>query len=382
MKEDRNMQLNYPGTIVKEFCKDRVSRRKSEGAFYRAENGVIYFVFSHYRQNREDGGACDLALSVSHDNGRTFSKEKVVLTCEQCGAENIMSVSLLKMQDGTIGVFYLKKQGRVDCRMYMRRTKDFVRFSDEVPVISRSGFSVVNNDRVVRLKDGAILVPSAFCDTGAVGEGVNHKNLHERMLPPAIAVFWRSEDDGKSFFAAGECRMPFEIFSTGLQEPGVVELEDARLLAFFRNNSGRQFISFSKDGGFAWSQPEPSVFTGPPSPLCMKKLSDGSLFAVYNPVPLYYGRSETVGQTHAWTGARTPLVVATGDGNAKQFRIESCLESDEDRGFCYCAISELDDAILLAYCAGGEEDESTLTRTRIRRIEKTDPIRAKEDDRV
>lgn len=170
--------MKYTGKIVKEFIPDENSTRKSEGAFLRKSDGVVYFVFSHYRLSREDGGACDLALSVSTDDGKTFSDEKVILTCDECDAKNIMSVSMLEMQDGSIGVFYLKKSGNTDCRMFMRRTKDFTSFSDEVAVISDAGYSVVNNDKALRLKDGSIIVPAAFCDTGGGAERYNARESY------------------------------------------------------------------------------------------------------------------------------------------------------------------------------------------------------------
>ncbi len=362
--------MKYTGKIVKEFIPDENSTRKSEGAFLRKSDGVVYFVFSHYRLSREDGGACDLALSVSTDDGKTFSDEKVILTCDECDAKNIMSVSMLEMQDGSIGVFYLKKSGNTDCRMFMRRTKDFTSFSDEVAVISDAGYSVVNNDKALRLKDGSIIVPAAFCDTGAVPKDITHENLTERVMPPAVAVFWKSTDDGKTFFKAGKTEMPHKIFTTGLQEPVCAELDDGRLVAYFRNNSGRQYVAFSSDGAASWTVPEPSEFTSPPSPLSLKRLSDGTFFAVYNPIPLFYKRSETVGEKRAWTGARTPLVAAVSKDGIKDFAVESELETDRERGFCYCAVCETPDALLLAYCAGGETDGSTLARTRIRRIEK------------
>ena len=362
--------MNYIGKIIKEFIPDGKSSRKSEGAFYRKDDGTIYFVFSHYRGNREDGGACDLAVSVSTDDGKTFSDEKVVLTCEECGATNIMSVSLLRMQDGTTGMFYLKKSGKTDCRMFLRRTTDFVSFSDETEVISDRGFSVVNNDRVLRLKDGSIIVPSAFCDTSAVAADVTHENLTEYVMPPAVAVFWKSADDGKTFFKAGKTEMPHKIFTTGLQEPVCAELDDGRLVAYFRNNSGRQYVAFSSDRAKTWTEPQPSVITSPPSPMSLKRLSDGRFFAVYNPIPLYYKRGETVGVKRAWTGARTPLVAAVSNDGVSDFKIEGEIETDKERGFCYCAVCETPEAILLGYCAGGETDGSTLARTRIRRIEK------------
>ena len=362
--------MKYPGKIVKEFTPDEKSFRKSEGAFFRKDDGTVYFVFSHYRLNRDDGGACDLALSVSTDDGNTFSDEKIILTCEECNATNIMSVSLLGMNDGTIGLFYLKKSEKIDCRMFMRKTRDFSSFSDEIVVIPDKGYSVVNNDRVLRLRDGSIIVPAAFCDTSTAPENATHENLNGYVLPSATAVFWKSVDDGKTFFKAGCTEMPHKIFATGLQEPVCTELDDGRLVAYFRNNSGRQYVSFSSYGAKTWSVPEPSEFTSPVSPLSLKRLSDGTFLAVYNPVPLYYGRSEFVGEKRVWTGARTPLVAAESKDGKSSFTVAGEIETDEERGFCYCAVYETPSAVLLGYCAGGEADGSTLSRTRIRRIEK------------
>ena len=51
------------------------------------------------------------------------------------------------------------------------------------------------------------------------------------------------------------------------------------------------------------------------------------------------------------------------------FSAPVAIETDDKRGFCYVAIHEIDDGtILLAYCAGGEEDGCTLNRLRIRKI--------------
>lgn len=367
-KEITVITMETLGTVVKEFARDGESGRKSEGAFIGLHDGRIAFVFSRYRVGREDGDACDLAASFSTDDGRTFSDERIVLRCEDCDARNIMSVSLLPMRDGKIGVFYLKKQTELQCRMFMRTTHDFETFSAETCCIADRGYFVVNNDRVVRLKSWRIVIPAAYIDTAQCGD-MDHDTAHDAVMPPAAARFYVSDDDGKTFFLAGGCAMPHAIFKTGLQEPGIVELNDGRILGYFRNQSGRHYVAVSTDGCATWTTPEPSEFTAPPSPMTIKRLADGRLIAIYNPVPLYPGRSETVGK--AWLGARTPLVLRLSTDDGATFGPLVEIENDPLRGFCYCAVYQTVDAILLGYCAGGEADQSCLTRTRIRRIPQT-----------
>ena len=45
------------------------------------------------------------------------------------------------------------------------------------------------------------------------------------------------------------------------------------------------------------------------------------------------------------------------------------LECEPGRGYCYTALLDTQEALLMAYCAGGAEDGGCLNRLRIRRIE-------------
>ena len=358
----------YHGKIIKELPPTADNERNSEGAFIRMPSGEIAFAYSRYRRGLEDGATCDLAVIISKDEGESFSEERVFLTCEECNAANIMSVSLLPLQSGDIGVFYLKKEGR-NCRLFMRKTRDFITLSKEYYCMEREGYFVVNNDRVRRLSDGSILYAAAYTPMEA-----EEKYLHlpdwwrYAKIGPAIAEFYRSDNDGESFKKVGECTMPYEIFTTGLQEPGFEELADGRLYAYFRNDSGRQFEAYSEDKGKTWTTPAPSRFTSPISPMSTRKLTDGRILYVYNPAPLYFGRSES--PYGMWTGGRTPFVYTVSDGNGQNFQPIMVFEDADDRGFCYCAIFETADGILLGYCAGGPGDGNTLTRLRIRKLYK------------
>ena len=76
---------------------------------------------------------------------------------------------------------------------------------------------------------------------------------------------------------------------------------------------------------------------------------------------------------HVMTDERTPFVYALSRDGGINFLQSQIIEDDEERGFAYTAIHETaDNAILLAYCAGGAEDGCMLNRLRIRKIFKSE----------
>lgn len=64
------------------------------------------------------------------------------------------------------------------------------------------------------------------------------------------------------------------------------------------------------------------------------------------------------------------MVIASSKDDGKNFTEPVAFEWDEESGYCYCAIYFTQDALLLAYCAGGRKERSCLVKTRIRRVEK------------
>ena len=108
------------------------------------------------------------------------------------------------------------------------------------------------------------------------------------------------------------------------------------LWAWARTDLGRQYETFSLDGGETWTPAAPSAFTGPMSPLSIKRLPDGSLLAVYNPIPLYNGRPEIV--NGVWTGGRTPLCLARMRNRTQSAPHPIAIEDDPASGYCYVSI--------------------------------------------
>lgn len=331
--------------IVLELPHRRRNPRNSEGAFVTLADGRLLFAYSHYLGNdwADDAGAC-IAARYSEDGGRTWSARDRVLIPNE-GRRNVMSVSLLRLQDGRIALFYLRKNGLQDCRPWLRTSADEGRtWSEPTLCIPAPGYFVVNNDRVVQLRSGRLVIPAAYHRARLETDEREHGAFDGR----GIAFFYLSDDSGQTWREAEDWwALPVKAAS-GLQEPGLVELADGTLYAWCRTSTGRQWQFLSADGGVTWSPPEPSRFRSPCSPMSIKRLPNtGHLLAIWND---HSGRGPAAGRS-SW--GRTPLAAAISRDEGRTWRHRRLLEDDPERGFCYIAVHFTEDAALLAYCGGG-----------------------------
>ena len=135
--------------------------RNSEGDFIQLNDGRILFVYTRFTGSASDHGAAFLAARVSTDAGETWSAEDTVILPNE-GGMNVMSVSLLRLRAGEIALFYLRKNSTSDCRPMMRISKDeAATWSEPVLCIESVGYYVVNNDRVIQLDSGRLVIPAA-----------------------------------------------------------------------------------------------------------------------------------------------------------------------------------------------------------------------------
>lgn len=354
--------------IIRDLPPTENNNRNSEGAFIKLQDGRILFAYSRYgNEGYDDGAAADIYGMISHDDGESFGEPFVMLTHNRYGVENIMSISFARMENGDIGMFFLPKWDTNQCVCYLVRSSDEGKtWSKPVLCSEDRGYFIVNNDRVIRLKSGRLLIPSSLHDNKCKIE--NGKKVFSQFYPGKLYMF-ASDDDGITWKTiARDIKIPDSRGClTGVQEPGILELQDGRIWCYIRTDTGRQYETFSTDEGATWSELLPSYFTSPISPMSTKRLSDGRIIAVWNPVPVYNGRSQHV--DGIWTGGRSPLVIALSEDDGETWSKQIPIETDEKSGFCYTAIFETDDkGILLAYCAGGPEDGITLNRLRIRKL--------------
>ncbi len=354
-------------SISAEITRGENNPRNSEGDFALLRNGSILFAYSRYTGNdAEDDGACDIAGMISHDGGKTFSHLPYLLAqAKEHNTQNIMSVSLCRISDGTLCIFYLAKFNG-NSAVYLRRAvDDETRFGEpELCVKIKNGiYYVMNNSRICVTSSGNILLPLARHKIVTQPDG---KKCGEYF---GTAVIFSGDKHAKNWKQHSNIiSLPDPGYSeTGLQEPGLEFLPDGRLYGYFRTDRMFQYESFSENEGKTWSKPVPSKFTSPDSPMLIRKNPfSGIYYAIWNPVPNYNGR---IAPGSKWiTAGRTPFVIAQSD-NGIDFSEYTVLEDHPTHGYCYPAIFFLNEKeMLISYCCGGEEDGVCLTRTRIRKL--------------
>ena len=207
------------------------------------------------------------------------------------------------------------------------------------------GYYVVNNDRVVQLRGGRIVVPAAW-----------HRPVEGKQFNPrATAVCFLSDDEGRTWRRGRATLDPPGRGNSGLQEPAVVELKDGRLMMLCRTDLGCQYRSHSPDGGETWTAAEPTDLRSPLSPASVERIpSTGDLLVVWNDHAV----------VPALEGNRTPLCAAVSRDDGKTWSRPRVIESDPAGWYCYAAIEFVGDRVLLAYCAGRGRAEG-LNTTRV-----------------
>lgn len=323
--------------------------RNSEGSFVTLKDGRILFVYSRYTGNSSsDHAPAYLAGRYSSDGGKTWSdKDEVIVTQE--GNMNVMSVSLLRLQNGTIAMFYLRKNSTVDCIPVVRFSTDEAK-SWTAPIdciTDQKGYFVLNNDRVIQLKDGRLMMAVA-----------RHSRPSEPRWQEAGALFaYYSDDNGKTWVPGKQVPAPGGVIT---QEPGLVALKNGKVMMYIRASGGTQYASYSDDRGASWSEAAPYNLKSPLSPATIERIpATGDLLAVWN---------HNDGTDPLIKGKRTPLTVAVSKDDGKSWQKMTNIETDTDGWYCYIAIHFYKKSVLLSYCAGSQKARTHLSVTDISRF--------------
>ena len=251
---------------------DDTVQRAGEGAFIRLKNGAIMLMYSEF-SGRGDNSASWLAAVYSYDEGETWTDKQIVVAPQE-GACNVMSVSLIRMQNGDIGLFHLQKyerEGIIYTSILLRTSADEgLTWSEPRVCTRRESYYVKNNDRVIRLRSGRIVIPVAE---------------HAPVMYQHGSVFCLySDDDGLTWQESQRLDPPFANDNKGLEEPGFYEKDNGDLYMYIRTRLSYQYESISKDGGQTWSPIRPNYkFASPRSPMTMKKFGNKTV-AILNPI--------------------------------------------------------------------------------------------------
>ncbi|MDB6170602.1 MAG: repeat-like protein [Verrucomicrobia bacterium] len=329
--------------------------RSSEGSFVTLRSGRILFEYSQFSGGQADHSPSAIAEIFSDDQGRTWSAPRVVVPT---GAyQNIMSVSLLRLASGKLARFYAVKRNKwLDCHAVISiSTDEGATWSEPRLVTDAPGYFVLNNDRVIQTASGRLIVPLGFHRSKSTADDESAWDGR------ALALWYYSDDEGASWKEADTWWGMPALSTSGLQEPGVVQLPDGSIYSWFRTDQGAQFESVSRDNGVTWSAPRATELKSPVSPASIKRLpASNTLIAVYN------DHSGSVPAPPS-PKQRAPLVARFSTDGARTWGPPETIESDLTGWYCYTSIHFTDDAVLLAYCAGNAEI-GRLSRLRLRRI--------------
>ena len=330
--------------------------RSSEGAFLTLRSGRILFYYTQFYGGDADHSPARIVGIFSDDGGRTWSAPQVVIGSG--GRQNVMSVSLLPLAGGRLGLFHGIKNSFWDNHPCLRTSADDgATWSKPRMIVTAPGYFSKNNDRVIRTRTGRLIYPMA-----QYRPIVSAKGEREAMDARGIVLWYCSDDDGATWREAATWWALPVASQGGLQEPGVVELADGSLFSWARTDQGEQYGFRSRDNGETWSAPEPTELKSPLSPASIKRLpNSAALLAVYNdhsgrfPVPSDLNR-------------RTPLVTAISTDGGRTWPVRRLIEDDPNGRYCYTAIHFVDGAVLLAYSGVGVNAEFRWGGLRIRRI--------------
>ncbi|UCD53339.1 MAG: exo-alpha-sialidase [Phycisphaerales bacterium] len=328
--------------------------RHSEGDIIELNDGRLCLIYTRFDSKSGDHSPADLVRRLSDDGGKTWSPPQVAVA--QTGGLNVMSVSLLRLASGEIALFYLRKTSREDCRPVMRLSTDETQTWSEptVCITDEVGYYVMNNDRATQLESGRLVLPVAWHQ--GPGKPRDNQGIIMGYLSDDNGKTWRrSKDTFKGYGPDGQRVL--------VQEPGVIELVDGRLMMYMRTDAGSQYICYSRDGGETWAKAKPSELASPRSPASIKRVPwTGDLVCVWN---------DHSGQHPYTQGRRTPLCAAISNDEGMTWSPSRAIETNPDGWYCYTAITFVKDRMLLAYCAG-DKQVGGLNRLKVVAISKDD----------
>ncbi len=344
-REESKTDLSGGMQVVLKLPPREGNPRNSEGDFIGLKDGSILFIYSHFTSGGGDFSEAYLASRISKDGGKTWSEnDELVIPNE--GDQNIMSVSLLRLKNGKIALFYLRKNSDADCIPYLRLSEDEARtWSDPVRCIPDSGYFVMNNDRVIQLQEGRLLLPVSL-----------HTNEAGKFVSRGRIMCYYS-DDLNTWKRSAEAPNPEQVVS---QEPGVVQLKDGSIMLFCRTGAGVQYMSYSGDRGETWSGLEPGNFRSPMSPASIERIPEtGDLLLVWN---------DNVQHGTPDSGKRTPFNIAVSKDEGKTWIKKKVVENNPYGWYCYTAIFFTPGHVLLGHCSDDLRRTGSLQTTEIDRL--------------
>lgn len=307
--------------------------RNTEGGFVTLQDGRLLYVYSRFLgDSTADHATGHLASAIREPKSGQWTAHDEPLFPRE-GKQNDMSASLLRLADGRIGLFYAVKNSLLDCRLRLRTSDDEGQtWSEPIDCMpGENNYFVINNDRVIQTESGRLIIPAA----AHVRDG--------KWDAAADLVCFLSDDAGNTWRRGKQSLVGLkeegQRYTT--QEPGVIELQDGKILLWCRTDIGTQSVAYSSDGGETFSKLKPWNFRSPRSPASIKRIpTTGDWLLVWN---------DDYDAAAGHSGKRTPLNTAISRDEGKTWSNVRSLETDPAGWFCYTAIHFVEDEVFFAY---------------------------------
>jgi len=320
---------------------DKAHPRRGEGDLIVLKDGSLLLAYTEFYGGSSDFSPARIVGIKSFNNGYSWSKPFILQ--ENIGKCNVMSVSLIRLKTGEIAFFYGVKNSFEDLKFYMRKSFDEGEtWSKPVLVTVDKGYFVMNNDRVVQLSSGRIIAPVATYQ-----DPINHSHWKSY-------IYYSDNNEETWVKSKNEVKLPESIDSPiGLQEPGIIELKDNRIMMYMRTGLGYIYASYSEDWGKTWSKPKPLNVKAPTSPSSIKRIPQtGDLMLIWNDKNNFNIENLKRRGADIYDRIfqhRAPLSLAISRDEGETWIKKMDIEPDLNHRYCYTSITFKNQYIFLTY---------------------------------
>jgi sialidase-1 len=304
--------------------------RNTEASLLVRRDGSYLLAYTEFYGGGEDDSGAQIVAVTSLDGGQTWTAKRVLQP--NIGGCNVMSASLLRLQDGAVLLAFIRKDSHASCTLFVRRSDDDGEtFGEAVQVNPWHAYMGFVNDSLVQLRSGRIVCPAYF-SRGACWTPQEHY----------VARLCLSDNAGRSWRAAAR---DVDCPKRGAMEPVLVERPDGKLLMLLRTQTGWLYESVSHDGGETWSPAGAGVLTSQEAPVAVRLVpGTDRLLVVWN------ADYDATAPSHG--GRRSPLHVAVAPADLPEPPPRLPLEASDAATFSYPSIAFDGNRALLTYYVG------------------------------
>ncbi len=287
-------------------------------------------------------------LYLSKDGGRTWmEKGRMNMTWKLSGMISDGGITFLRLQDGRLAFVahrHVQSLHGGGLPVISFSSDHGGSWTPAMTIGSPEGVWYVMNDRLIQMDNGRLVVPVSHMEQGT--------NQYEGLRNQGLCFF--SDDGGinwkKSITVANIDD------ERGMAEPCVAEVGKNKLLMLARTGSGYLYRSWSEDGGYNWSKPEPTTLLSACTSLTLKTLPDRRLIVFYNHAqPFEKGAFFP----------RTPLVYAVSSDNGETWSEPVCIDDDGmsnlDRQNIYPSVCFTREGMLVIWSTHAADPKGTFS---------------------